>query len=103
MENPISVNDETKPLATHHDENREDKNDHDDYNTPNTSRVDETTFTTPGSTNKQTTSTLRQRQKEKRDKLAALCRYLNVAGDLDLINLDRFNYTKNTKNRYHNF
>ena len=43
-------------------------------------------------------SLLRLRQKVKRDKLAALYRYLHGTGDLDLINLDQFHYTKNTKN-----
>ena len=34
----------------------------------------------------------------KRDKLAALYRYLSVTGDLHLINIDQFNYTNNTEN-----
>lgn len=46
--------------------------DYDDYNTPNLSRVDETTLTTLGTTEKETTSTLRLRQKVERDKLTAL-------------------------------
>ena len=33
--------------------------DYDDYNEPNTSRVDETSFTMPGSTDKETTLRLR--------------------------------------------
>ena len=57
----------------------------------------------PGSTDKQTTSTLRLRQKVKREKLAALYRDLNVTGDLYLINLDRFNYTKSTRKKYYKF
>ena len=49
MDNPRSVDDENIPLV-------QDKNiDYDDYNTPNTSRVDETSFTMPGSTDKETT------------------------------------------------
>ena len=76
MDNPRFVDDEKIPLV--HDEDIE----YDDYNTPNTSRVDETSFTIPGPTDKETTSTLRLRQKVKRDKLAALYRHLNIAGNL---------------------
>ena len=43
--------------------------DYDDYRTPDTSRVDETSFTVPDTT--EATSTLRLRQKVKRDKLTA--------------------------------
>ena len=78
MDNPRFVDDENIPLV--HDEDIE----YDDYNTPNTSRVDETSFTMPCSTDKGTTSTLRLRQKVKRDKLAALYRHLNIAGNLQL-------------------
>ena len=38
-----------------------------------------------------------QRHKTKQDRLTAFYRHLNVASNIDLINLDRFNYTKNTK------
>ena len=72
-------------------------NDYDDYHKPNTSTIDETAFTAPSSTNKQATLTLRLRQKVKRDKLAALYRHLKVTGDLDLINLNRLNYTNYIK------
>ena len=51
----------------------------------------------PGSTEKETTSTLRLRQKVKRDKLATLYRHLNIVGNLDLINLGRFKLTTNSK------
>ena len=78
MDNPRFVDDENIPLV--HDEDIE----YDDYNTPNTSRVDETSFTMPCPTDKGTTSTLRLRQKVKRDKLAALYRHLNIAGNLQL-------------------
>lgn len=37
------------------------------------------------------------RQNLKQDKLTAWYRLLNVKGDLNLINLNQFNYTKNTK------
>ena len=60
--------------------------DYDDYRTPDTSRVDETSFTLPDAT--EATSTLRLRQKVKRDKINALYRHLNVTRDIDLIDLD---------------
>ena len=43
------------------------------------------------------TSTLRLRQKVKRDKIIALYRHLNVIGDLDLIDLDQFKLTKDPR------
>ena len=43
MDNPIFVDEETIPMV-HQDE------DYDDYNTPNTSRIDETSFTEPDTT-----------------------------------------------------
>ena len=49
------------------------------------------------SANKQATSALSLRQGVKQEKLPALYKHLNVRDDLDLINLDRFNSTKNTK------
>ena len=64
MNNPTFADEEDIPLA-HQDE------DYDDYNTPNTSRVDETSFTVPDTT--QVTSTLQQ--KVKRDKITALYRH----------------------------
>ena len=60
MDNPRFVDDENIPPV--HDEDFN----YADYNTPNASRVDETSFTMPGSTDKETTSTLRLRQKVKR-------------------------------------
>ena len=69
--------------------------DYDNYSTPNTSRVDET-FTELATT--EATSTLRLNQKVKQDKLAALYRHLNIAGNLDLINLDLFKLTTAPKN-----
>ena len=76
MDNLVFVDEETTPLV-HQDDN------YDDYNTPNTIRIDETSFTVPDTT--EATSTIQLRQKVKRDKLAALYRYLNVTGNLDLI------------------
>ena len=62
--------------------------DYDDYRTPDTSRVDETSFTVPDTA--EATSTLRLRQKLKRDKIVSLYRYLGVTGDPGLADLDRF-------------
>ena len=87
MDNPRFVNEEEIPLV-------QDK-DYDNYGTPNTSWVDETSFTEPDTT--EATSTLRLKQKVKRDKLGALYRHLNVTGNLDLINLDRFKLTTDPK------
>ena len=56
MDNPVFVNEEGIPMV-HQDE------DYDDYNTPNTSRIDETSYTAPDTT--EATSTLRLRQKLK--------------------------------------
>ena len=85
MDNPRFVDEETVPLA---DE------DYDNYGSPNTSRV-ETSLTEPTTT--EATSTLRLRQKVKRDKLTASYRHLNVTGDIDLIDLDRFSLTTDPK------
>ena len=89
MENPTVVDEETIGMV------HEDEEDYDDYNTPNTSRIDETSFTVPDAT--EATSTLQLRQKGKRDKINALYRHLNVTGNLDLIDLDRFRHTKDPK------
>ena len=87
MDYPRFVDEETIPLVQ--DEG------YDDYNTPNTSRIDETSFMEPDGS--EATSTLRLNQRVKRDKLAALYRHLNVTGNLDLIDLDRFKLTKDRK------
>ena len=60
MDNPMFVHEETIPMV-HQDK------DYDDYNTPNTSRLDETSFMEPATT--EATSTLRLGQKVKPDKL----------------------------------
>ena len=88
MDNIVFVDEETIPVV-HQD------NDYDDYNTLNTSRIDETSFTEPPTA--EATSTLRLRQKLKRDKITALYKHLNVTGNLDLINLDRFKLTTDHK------
>ena len=75
--------------------------DYDDCRTPDTSRVDETSFTIPDTI--EATSTLRLRQKVKRDKITALYRHLNVTGKIDLIDLGQFRLTADQKKRSRNF
>ena len=87
MGNPRFVDKETILLVQDED--------YDNYGTPNTSRVDETSFTEPDTT--EATSTLQLNQKVKRDKLATLYRHLNVTGNLDLIDLDQFKLTRDPK------
>ena len=87
MDNPRFVDEETIPLVQDED--------YDDYNTPNTSRVDETSFTEPDTT--EATSTLQLRQKVKRDKITALYRHLNLTGDPGLANINRFMIKKISK------
>ena len=87
MDNSV-FNEETITVV-HQDEG------YDDYNTPNTSRIGETSFTEPDTTEE--TSTLRLRQKVRRDKVTALYRHLNVTADLGLADIDRFMIKKNTK------
>ena len=88
MDNPTFIDEETIGIVY------QDEEDYDDCNTPDTSRV-ETSFTEHDTT--ESTSTLRLRQKVKRDKITALYRYLNVTSDIDLIDLERFRLTKNPK------
>ena len=74
----------------------QDDEDYDEqYDTPNASGIDETSFTVPDTT--EVTSTLRLRQKVKRDKINALYRQLDVTGNPDLIDLDRFRLTTDSK------
>ena len=87
MDNPKYADEETIPLVQDED--------YDDYNTPDTSRVDETLFTEPDTT--EATSTLQLRQKVKRDKLTALCRHLNVTRDPGLADITRFMTKKKKK------
>ena len=84
---PRFVDKETIPLV-------QDK-DYDDYNTTDTSRVDETSFTEPDTT--EATSTLQLRQKLKRDKITALYRHFNMTGDPGLADIDRLKIKKNAK------
>ena len=90
MDNPVFVDEENSPLV-HQDEEVYER-----YDTPNTSTVDEASFTLPEDAT-EATSTLRLKQKVKRDKIKALYRHLNVTGNLDLIDLDRFRLTKDSK------
>ena len=53
MDNPTFVDEENIPMV------EEAEDDYDDYNTPNTSRIDETSFTAPDTT--EATSTQRFR------------------------------------------
>ena len=89
MDNPVFVDEGTIPMV-HQDEDYDD-----DYNTPNTSKIDETSFTRPDTT--EATSTLQLRQKVKRDKITALYRHLNVTGDPGLADIDRFMIKKISK------
>ena len=77
------VDEEDVPMV-HQDE------DYDDYKIPDKSRIDETSFT-------EAASTLQLRQKEKRDKLTALYRHLNMTGDPGLVDIDRSVIKKNSK------
>ena len=86
MDNPRFVYEETIPLVQDED--------YDDYETPNTSRI-KTSFTLPDTT--EATSTLRLRQKVKRDKITALYRHLNVEADPGFADIDRFMIKKNSK------
>ena len=90
MDNPRFLDEETILLVQDED--------YDDYKSPDTSRVDETSFTESDTTN--AISTLQLRQKVKRDKIAALYSQLNVTGDPDLADIDRF-IIKKIKGRQH--
>ena len=49
----------------------------------------------------ETTSTLHLRQEEKRDKITALYRHLNMTGDPGLAGIDHYMIKKRFKNRQH--
>ena len=89
MDSPRFVDDETIPLVQDED--------YVDCNAKDTARID-VTFTEPGIT--EVKSTLKLRQKVKRDKLTALYRHLNVTGDTGLTDVDRF-MIKKFQNRQH--
>ena len=88
MGNPTFVDEKIIGMV-HQDE------DYDDYNTPNNIKIDETSYMEPDAT--EPTSPLRLRQNVKRDKLTVLYRHLNVTGDINLIDLDRFRLTTDQK------
>ena len=88
MDNPRFTDEEDIPLV-HQDE------DYDDYNTPNTSRIHETSFIEPDTT--EATSTLQLRQKVKQYKFTTLYRHLNVTGDPGPAEINRFMIKKNSK------
>ena len=92
MDNPRFIDEETIPMV-YQDE------DYDDYKTLDTGRMNETSFTVPDTT--EVTSTLRLRQKVKRDKITALHRHLNVTRDPGLADIEQFMIKKNFKNRLH--
>ena len=92
MDNHTFVDEETIGMVPHDE-------DYDNEGIPDTSRVDETSFTEPDTT--EATSTLRLTRKAKGDKLAALYRHLNATGNLDLFDLDRLRLTTDPKS--HNF
>ena len=88
MGNPVLVDEENILLVQNED--------YDDCRTSGTSRIDaETSFTEPTAT--EATSTLRLRQKLKRDKIFSLYRYLDVRDDPGLADLDRFTIKKKSK------
>ena len=89
MDNPTFLNEEDIPMVS------QDEDYYDDYRTADTSSVDGTSFTVPDTA--ETTSTLRLRQKVKWDKINALYTHLNVTGNPDLIDFDRFRLTKDAK------
>ena len=88
MDNPRFIDEEDIQLI-HQDD------DYEDYNTPNTSRIYKTSFTVPDAT--EATSTLRLRQKVKRDKINVFYRHVNVTVNLDLIDQDQFGLTIDPK------
>ena len=63
--------------------------------TPNTSRIHETSFIEPDTT--EATSTLQLRQKVKQYKFTTLYRHLNVTGDPGPAEINRFMIKKNSK------
>ena len=83
------VNEEDIPMIN------QDK-DYNNYRTPDTSRIAaEKSFTKPATT--EATSTLRLRQKLRRDKIVSLYRYIDVTGGRGLVELNRFMIIKNLK------
>ena len=91
MDNPRFIDEEDISLI------HQDDDDYDDYNTPDSSRVEETSFIEPDTT--EATLTLQLRQKLKRDKITSLYRHLNVTGNPGLADIDQFMIKKKKKNQ----
>ena len=89
MDNPAFVDEENIPMVN------QDEDYEDNFRTQDTSRVEEISFIRPDTT--EGTSTLRLRQKLKRDKIVSLYRYLDVTGDPGLSDLVRLTIRKNLK------
>ena len=89
MDNPAFVDEENIPMVN------QDEDYEDNFRTQDISRVEEISFIRPDTT--EGTSTLRLRQKLKRDKIVSLYRYLDVTGDPGLADLERFIIKKNSK------
>ena len=89
MNNPVFVDEEDIAMVN------QDEDYYNDYKTPHTSRIDETSFIEPDST--EAILALRLRQKVKQDKIIAFYKHLNVTGDLGLADIERFMIKKNTK------
>ena len=87
MDNSRFVNDETIPLVQDED--------YDDCNIQDTGRTDVTLFKGPDIA--EVTSTLKLTLKVKGDKLTKLYRHLNVTGDTNLADRDRFMIKRNSK------
>ena len=92
MENPTFIDEEDIPMI-----HQEDDEGYDNCRTPDTSRVDEALFITDATEPTSTLRLTRLRQKVKRDKINALYSHLDVTGNPDLIDLDRFRVTKDPK------
>ena len=91
MDNPRFIDEEDISLI------HQDDDDYDDYNTSDSSRVEETSFIEPDTT--EATLTLQLRQKLKRDKITSLYRDLNVTGDPGLADIDRLMIKKKNQNQ----
>ena len=90
MDNIAFIDEENIQMIHQQDEDYDER-----YDTPNTSRIDETSFIAPNTT--EATSTLRLREKLKQEKIVSLYKYLDVTGDPGLADLDQFTIKKNSK------
>ena len=83
MDNPTFVHDEDIPLIDDDDYKEESR-----YDTPDSSRIEETSFT------EQPAVRLRQRNRLLRNYLEDLYKYLNVDGNIDLVDINLFKVEK---------